>query len=266
MNWPPLAETADAGAPPPRAGAESQPPFVRDENGIRSLYFSLDELQSRMDARRPWDLEVDYTRTMMGFLMFHAAPRRIGMIGLGGGSLAKFCYRQLPLASITVAEVNPAVVALRRDFLIPDDDARLQVLTCDGADFVAARPASFDVLLVDGFDHAGQPPQLCSQPFYDDCLQALAKGGILAVNLHHDNPDYALCLSRLQRSFEGNILEVPASEKSNCIVFASALPLKARRHIDLKALTSPMEASARVQLQPEFARAMWGMQDSGEEA
>ena len=32
---------------------------------------------------------------MMGFLLFKPQPRSIGMIGLGGGSLAKFCYRYL---------------------------------------------------------------------------------------------------------------------------------------------------------------------------
>ena len=45
------------------------------------------------------------------------------MIGLGGGSLAKFCHHYLPETRITVVEINPHVIAMRRHFQVPDDDA-----------------------------------------------------------------------------------------------------------------------------------------------
>ena len=40
----------------------------------------------------PGKLEIRSAR-MMGFLLFHPVPLRIGMAGWGGGSLAKFCRR-----------------------------------------------------------------------------------------------------------------------------------------------------------------------------
>ncbi len=270
MQWPTLdglSDTAVATDAAPDCGTPALPsvPFVRDDAGRKSLHFSLDELQSRMDSRKPWLLEVDYTRTMMGFLMFRPAPVHIGMIGLGGGSLAKFCYRQLPDCRITVAEINPHIIALRREFMIPDDDHRLTVLQCDGADFVAEQAGSLDALLVDGFDAQGQPPALCSQAFYDDCARALAPDGVLAVNLHHDSPDYALCVARVQRSFSGNVVEAAALEKSNCIVFASRTPLPSRQRLDLRTALSGMDREARKQLQPEFSRMVWCMSGTNEE-
>ncbi|MES2282445.1 MAG: fused MFS/spermidine synthase [Pseudomonadota bacterium] len=267
MQWPPLDGLPDISAALPSRPHALTPalPFVRDDAGNKSLYFSLDELQSRMDSRKPWLLEVDYTRTMMGFLMFKPAPVHIGMIGLGGGSLAKFCYRQLPASRITVAEINPHIIALRREFMIPDDDHRLTVLQCDGADFVAEQAGGLDALLVDGFDEQGQPPALCSQAFYDDCARALTADGVLAVNLHHDSPDYAVCLARLQRSFAGNVVEAAALEKSNCIVFASRTPLPSRQRLDLRTALSGMDREARKQLQPEFARMVWCMSSTGDE-
>jgi spermidine synthase len=264
MQWPSLPALPDISGAPATPGTAL--PFVRNDAGTKSLYFSLDELQSRMDSRKPWQLEVDYTRTMMGILMFRPAPLRIGMVGLGGGSLAKFCYRQLQGCSIVVAEINPHVIALRREFMIPDDDDRLTVMECDGAAFVAEHPGRFDALLVDGFDHQGQPAALCSQAFYDDCAQALSPDGVLAVNLHHDSTDYAICLARLQRSFSGNVIEAVAPEKSNCIVFASRSPLPSRQRIDLRTALSGMDREARKQLQPEFARMVWCMTDTDEEA
>ena len=66
-----------------------------------------------MDLRDPSALDLEYTQTMMGFLLFLPQPQRIAMIGLGGGSLAKFCHRYLPRTRIQVVEINPHVIALR---------------------------------------------------------------------------------------------------------------------------------------------------------
>ena len=82
------------------------------------------------------------------------------MVGLGGGSQVKFAHAQLPATRIEVVEHNPHVVALRREFGIPDDDDRLEVVVDDGARFVAARRDAFDLLLLDGYDERGIPAVL----------------------------------------------------------------------------------------------------------
>ena len=236
-------------------------PFVRDDGQVKSLHFTQGEIQSRMDSRSPWQLELDYTRTMMGFLLFGPVPAKLAMIGLGGGSLAKFCYRQLRQCRLTVLENNPHVIALRRDFCVPEDDARFQVVEGDGAAFAASPPAGLNVFLVDGFDHTGQPPALCTQGFYDDCFTALAADGLLVVNLHHDDANYPVWAERIRRSFGGNVLEVPALEKSNCIVFASRGAPLAGRRIRLKNSLLMLDSEARMQLSSEFQRIARYLQD-----
>ena len=62
---------------------------------------------------------VSYTRAMMAFLLFNPEPRHVLMIGLGGGSLAKYCHRKLPATRITVLELDHDVIALRAKFGIP---------------------------------------------------------------------------------------------------------------------------------------------------
>jgi len=248
----------------PLLPAEPQPhvkPFVCDDGSAQSLHFSLGALQSRMNKASPWQLDVDYTRTMMGFLLLQQAPAHIVMVGLGGGSLAKFCYRQLPGSRITVLEINPHVMELRRHFSVPDDDARFQVLLGDGAAWLAAQPAACDVLLVDGFDHQGQPAALCSQGFYDDCRAALTPDGVLAVNLHYDDADYPVWAGRIQRSFGGNAVEIPAPEQSNCIVLASRGAALSPRRLNLKHSLSGLDSEARQSLKAEFARIAWAMKD-----
>ena len=243
-------------------------PFVRDDGAGKSLHFTLGELQSRMLTASPWQLEVDYTRTMMGFLLFNRAPAHIGMIGLGGGSLVKFCHRSLPLSKMTVLEINPHVIALRREFLVPEDDERLTVIAADGALFLQTEAPLFDVLLIDGFDHQGQPAALSSPGFYADCLAALSPGGVLVVNLHYDHPDYPVLVERIRRTFNGYAVEVITQEKTNSIVFARKGQAIAPRELNLRSSLAGLAAAARSELRAELVRMLWAMQslDAGEGA
>ncbi|RZL32217.1 MAG: transferase [Rubrivivax sp.] len=195
-------------------------PFVYETLDTRALHFSICEIQSRMRVQQPHALDLAYTRTMMAFLLFAPRPQVLAMIGLGGGSLAKFCHAKLPGTRIEVVEINPHVIALREQFRVPPDDARFLVRRGDGADFVRDADGRLDVLLVDGFDHEGQPPALCSQAFYDDCRAALRPDGVLVVNLHTAHPEFQRHAARLERAFDGELLLVGDGECSNTIAFA----------------------------------------------
>lgn len=196
-------------------------PFIVDADGQRSLQFDGVTIQSQMALNDPGALALDYTRLMMAFLLFHPAPRRIAMIGLGGGSLVKYCLNTLPDTAITVVEIDPAVIALRNAFDIPPDGPRLQVLCCDGADYVRDAGEAPDVLIVDGFDVSGLPQQLCSVGFYDHCHAMLAEGGMMVANLWGGDRRYGLYTSRIRDSFDDRMVAVRADEDSNRIVFAS---------------------------------------------
>jgi spermidine synthase len=195
-------------------------PVVYEALTTKSLFFSLQDVQSHMHILRPDELALEYTRIMMGFLLHQPRPTRIAMIGLGGGSLAKFCYRYLPDAAIEVVEINPYVLALRDTFAIPADDHRFCVHLADGAEFVKATPQKFDVMLADGFDVGGLPQPLSTQQYYDDCYQLLQPGGVFVANLHGPCTEVDAVLARIRTSFHGVVLIVPDPEATNRIAFA----------------------------------------------
>jgi spermidine synthase len=194
-------------------------PTVRRRGNTTELQFVRGVSQSQMVTRDPDRLLIDYTRTMLGALVLAPRPRNIGMIGLGGGSQAKYCYRHLPGARIEVVENNPHVLALRRRFRVPDDDARFHVLLDDGARFLRDRRGRFDLLLVDGYDEAGIPAVLSTQDFYDDCRAALADGGAAAFNLYC--ADAAAHVERLRKAFgDGRVLVIEELRQSNRVAIA----------------------------------------------
>ena len=229
-------------------------PFISDDGEHRTLHFSIDDVQSSMCPARPFELEVAYTKTMMGFLLTIPNPVHILMIGLGGGSIAKFCHRHLPATRMTVVEINPHVIAVRRQFLIPDDDERLRVVCADGIDFVPDIGPQFDVILVDGYAQHGLAAQLCSQSFYRDCWKAMRERSVLAVNLDAGHPAHATFVARIEQSFHGNAVPVDVNERGNCVVFAGkGVPMSARG-MSLSWSLERHAAEAQVQLRPEFQR------------
>lgn len=203
--------------------AASSPAMVQvdSEKNERSMRFGDADIQSAMDLRDPDRLVLDYTRLMMGFVLFVPRPSNILMIGLGGGSLPKYCYRHLPGADITVVEISPEVTAMRDLFLVPPDQSTFRVVEADGADYVAeADDERFDVIVVDGFHAEAMPPSLGSQDFYAHCARLLRTGGVMVCNLHELDLHLGIYLSRIGSAFDGAVVSVPTRECGNSVVFA----------------------------------------------
>jgi spermidine synthase len=233
---------------------QDAPPFVLEDQETLALHFNIDAMQSMMSRHRPFDLELPYTRTMMGFLLAKPHPVHILMIGLGGGSLAKFCYQNLPHARITVVEINPQVIAMRQQFLIPEDNDRFKVVCADGADFVRAAPPGFDVVLVDGFDAQGLSLELCTLAFYENCYRIMLPSSVLVVNSDNEHPEHPAAIGRIDQAFEGNFIAIDVLERNNSIVFANKdLPISGYG-MSLSWSLGHQALEARTQLQTELQR------------
>lgn len=203
---------------------------VTEERGLRTLRLGSCAIQSAMRVSRPWDLELAYTRAMMGFLMFNPMPRAVLMVGLGGGSLAKFIRKHLPQTHVTAVEVDPRVIAAARaHFELPPDDDTLAVIEADGALFVKQQADSADVILLDGFDAGNQVEALATQKFYTVCRRALKPGGVLVVNLWGRDTEFAEYFARLSRAFDGEVGWIAVQHKTNIIVLAFKEPGAATR-------------------------------------
>ncbi|MCA1978680.1 MAG: polyamine aminopropyltransferase [Thiobacillus sp.] len=203
---------------------------VTEERGVRRLHLGSRAIQSAMRINRPWDLELAYTRAMMGFLMFNPMPQDVLMIGLGGGSLAKFIRKHREQTRVTAVEIDPRVIAAARaHFELPPDDATLSVIEADGALYVRQHAGSADVILLDGFDAGNQVTALATQTFYEACRRALKPRGMLVVNLWGRDREFAEYFARLTRAFDGEVGWISVQDKTNVIVFGFAEPGAADR-------------------------------------
>lgn len=236
--------------------AEAGSVYVTEKSGVRSLHIGSATIQSSMRLARPNDLELAYTRSMMGFLLFAPAPRRVLLVGLGGGSLAKFIYHRMPETASEVLEVNPDVVAVaRRWFHVPASNERFMIRVCDGAEFVARPGPDYDAILVDGYDGDSHVDALSSREFYGACRQRLEARGVLVVNLWGSDRKFNDTVERIKSAFPAGTLCLPAEKPGNVIAFAFRDPLGNPRWDELEARTR--ELGARYGL--EFGRFVRGL-------
>ncbi len=243
---------------------ESYPkPFVIDDGKSRFLYFNVRLMQSEMSLKAPHDLAIRYTQKMMAFLLFQPRPKRIVLIGLGGGSLIKFCYYRLPGTQLTAVELDPEVIAFRDTFLVPPNDARLQVLQADGAEYLENTEKGIDVLLVDAFDKTGFAPSLANREFFENAYAKLSGNGVLVINLAGEKETYAGLIGEAMHVFDDQVIVISVPDDGNHVLYAFkehyfeprwrwlhnyAKELRAKFGLDFPAFVQKMERSTKLGL------------------
>ncbi len=111
------------------------------------------------------------------------APRRIGILGLGCGTLAAYGRAG---DTLRIYEINSLVLDIaNRDFsYLRDTAARVEVATGDGRLVLDSEPEQqFDVLVMDAFSGDSVPVHLITREAFELYFRRLKPGGILAVNI-----------------------------------------------------------------------------------
>lgn len=198
---------------------------VIEHNGVRSLHFGSSSLQSCFQPDAPDQLVLDYVRAMTAGLLFKTDLNEVLMIGLGGGSLARFILQHFPDCRITALESRCRVVEIaRRHFDLPLD-TRLTIIIEDGGHFCRRQSDDlqgyFSLLLIDAFDHDAMSSSLGSMAFFDACRNLLQPDGMLVINLwKSDKPLFETFVQWLHQAFDGRILLLPDERSDNVIVLA----------------------------------------------
>ena len=196
---------------------------VVDEKTVRSLQFGTTARQSTMFLEKPACLALVYTHCLMTGLLFADPPQRALMLGLGGGSVAKFLLDQLPDIRVDVVEKRPRIVEVAREFFSLPQEGRLRVLVDDGLRFLQEQePEPYHLLIVDLHDSSGMAPVVQRPDFFPACTRRLTDEGIMTINLWYGfrEEEERLVRQNLESAFEGRVLYLPVAGKRNCIALA----------------------------------------------
>lgn len=195
---------------------------VVDTHGIRSLHFGSLARQSAMALAAPDRLELSYQRAMLVGLVFVTDPRRILVLGLGGGSLVRYLLKHCPAARIEVVESRAAVVGVAREYFGLPEQPRLNIRVADGGEFLIGRAnqhaPGYDFILVDVFDDEGLSPVVMQHDFFAAVASLLEMGGVLCVNLWSSHADsFRTVMRQLKLYFPGAVFSLPVMGRGNVI-------------------------------------------------
>lgn len=112
-----------------------------------------------------------------------AGPRRVGVVGLGAGTLAAYGR---PGDTFRFYEISPTVARIARErfTFLADSDARCEVVTGDGRLALEREPAQrFDALALDAFSGHAIPYHLLTAEAFSLYRRHVAPGGVVAVNV-----------------------------------------------------------------------------------
>lgn len=198
--------------------------FIVDDGETLRLQFGLRYIQSQMNLLDPDALALGYTRTMMAGLLLQPAPEHVVIVGLGGGSMSRFCYQKLPQTRVTSIEIDRKVIAMAREFDLPAEDERMRIIHADAAEVFARGQLRADLVLVDGCSREGLVEGLIDDRFFANVRSALSQDGVVVVNLVGNRVRCDLALSALRRVFDGQLLSLNVTGERNRILLASASP------------------------------------------
>ena len=128
---------------------------VRRDGDVRALTFVRDNgqevVQSRVNLTAPHTLMSPYARGMFASYLYQPHPRRVLIVGLGGGAMVRFLTHHEPQVHIDAVEIDPAVVRLADEYFGVRSGGNVRVHTADAVAFVESTMDRYDLIFMDAF-------------------------------------------------------------------------------------------------------------------
>ncbi|MEO8593075.1 MAG: fused MFS/spermidine synthase [Candidatus Solibacter sp.] len=142
----------------------------------------------------------------------HTRPRRVGIVGLGAGTLAVYGERG---DSYRFYELNPAVISLANTEFSYLRDCPCDVTVVPGDGRLALEreePQNFDVLVVDAFNGDSIPVHLLTSQAFAAYLKHLRPEGVLAIHITNRYLDLTPVVAALsaERGRQARLVRNPA--------------------------------------------------------
>jgi predicted membrane-bound spermidine synthase len=149
----------------------------------------------------PDDLPLRYSQVMTIATLYPQTPKRILMLGLGGGSISTYLGRFMPDITMTTVEVDAGVITAAKTYFGLRESERMRYRAGDGRVFLTRGNEEYDLILLDAYRGGYVPFHLLTREFYTLVKRRLAPGGAAAFNVHDGNRLYASTIRTLGEVF-----------------------------------------------------------------
>ena len=179
--------------------------YVNKRRGSElTLAFQLkgwDYTESVTNLRDPDDLLLRYAQTMSIAPVYPEEPKRILMLGLGGGTLSTYFGRFMPDTAIDTVEIDRSVIDVAKKYFGLLETQRVRYHDGDGRVFLNRNRQLYDLILLDAYRGGFVPFHLLTKEFYELIKQRLTPGGAVASNVHDGTKLYHSTVRDAQLGF-----------------------------------------------------------------
>lgn len=170
--------------------------FVTQDGDERCMLFRYPRPFGRESCRllnEPQKLIFDYTQMMLTGLYLNPNPKRILIIGEGGGTIPTALQQMLPDAQIDLVEIDKSVDNVARQYFEFKPGAKMRVFIEDGRVFVKRmipQKPNYDMVLLDAFDADYIPEHMLTREFLQEVKSDMAPNGVIVANTFSDSALY----------------------------------------------------------------------------
>jgi spermidine synthase len=231
--------------------------YVNKRRGELTMSFQLkgwDYTESVTDLRDPDALPLRYAQAMTIAMAYPEEPKRILMLGLGGGTISTYFGRAMPELAIDVVEIDRRVIEVSKQYFGLRDTERVRYLDGDGRVFLNRNKGLYDLIVLDAYRGGFVPFHLLTKEFYALVKQRLTPGGAVASNVHDGTKLYHSTVKTLAEVFSA--VDLYPSGSGEVIAVATARPLPDKDAVAAQAAALQERYKFRYPLTEVFKRRM----------
>jgi spermidine synthase len=204
--------------------AETQfgPVWIQQQQHILQLKFDPLATQSEINSKQPYQLRMKNLQYLMGILFFIPPPRKILLLGVGGGSLIHFVRHYLPQTHITGVEYDAELLNIVQSYLmLPPEGEFVKYHIADARQYISYCQDSYDMIIVDIFDANESPKWLLQGNTIGQLKKLLSPRGAIGYNLLiDDEKDFNRFNQQLRNRFQRQTLFMETEEYENILFYA----------------------------------------------
>jgi len=154
---------------------------VFERDGVRTL--KSDRVPQAAIRVSNGESTLPYNQAAPALLLINPHPRRVLIIGLGGGTVGRYLQSRMRDLEIHYVDIDPAVPQLAQRFFFFRPGPKIKVTVEDGRQFLHASGETWDLIYIDAYIGQSVPFHLTTVQFLDEVKRHLAPGGVFGLNL-----------------------------------------------------------------------------------
>lgn len=200
--------------------------LIEDKGDMRCLKFNVKSTKTQQSCflkSQPKKLVFNYTKLLMASLLANPEPKRILIVGLGGGTMSNTLAELYPESQIDNVEIDPAVIKVARDYFGFFENDNIKTYAQDGRIFIKRallKKQHYDWIILDAFNGDYIPEHLLTKEFLQEAKELLTDNGILSSNTFSLSELYAHESATYKAVF-GDFYQIANKVNSNRIILVS---------------------------------------------